>query len=110
MCAAQSRASLGPNRVKTQISPERSHVSFRQLRTYCFADLGPQCARDLSRCSNVSRQSCGYSITSSASNWIEFGTSMPSALAVLRLMRNSNLVICNTGRSAGFAPLRMLPV
>src|SRR6516164_9839916 len=38
-----------------------------------------------------------YSITSSASNWIEFGTSMPSALAVRRLMTYSNLVVCNTG-------------
>jgi hypothetical protein len=48
-----------------------------------------------------------YSITSSASNRIELGTSMPRALAVFRLMRNSNLVDCRTGRSAGFAPLRI---
>ena len=33
-----------------------------------------------------------YSITSSASTWIELGTSMPSARAVCRLMTNSNLV------------------
>src|SRR6476659_4651394 len=45
-----------------------------------------------------------HSITSSASNWIELGTSMPSALAVCMLITNSNLVDCNTGRSAGFAP------
>ena len=32
----------------------------------------------------------------------------PSALAVLRLMTSSNLVGCSTGRSAGFAPLRIL--
>jgi hypothetical protein len=38
------------------------------------------------------------------------GTSMPSARAVCRLMMNSNLVDCSTGRSAGLAPLRMLPV
>ena len=37
------------------------------------------------------------------------GTSRPSALAVLRLMTNSNLVACMTGRSAGFSPLRMRP-
>src|SRR5262249_38054283 len=37
------------------------------------------------------------------------GTSMPSALAVLRLMTNSNLVACCTGMSIGFAPLRMFP-
>src|SRR5262249_31110301 len=51
-----------------------------------------------------------HSITSSASNRIEFGTSMPRALAVCRLMRNSNLVDCRTGRSAGFAPLRIWTV
>src|SRR5262249_30088616 len=51
-----------------------------------------------------------HSITSSASNWIELGTSRPSALAVCRLMTNSNLVDCSTGRSAGFAPLRICPV
>jgi hypothetical protein len=55
-------------------------------------------------------QNCGYSIIASASNWIEFGTLIPRALAVCRLMTNSNLVDCRTGRSAGFAPLRMLPV
>src|SRR5262249_19685615 len=51
-----------------------------------------------------------HSITSSASNRIEAGTSMPRALAACRLMTNSNLVDCRTGRSAGFAPLRIWPV
>src|SRR5262249_32268614 len=46
---------------------------------------------------NALQQMTTYSITSSASNWIEFGTSMPSALAVRRLMTYSNLVVCNTG-------------
>src|SRR5262245_32216161 len=32
----------------------------------------------------------------------------PSALAVLRLIARSNLVDCSTGRSAGFAPFRIL--
>jgi hypothetical protein len=50
-----------------------------------------------------------YSITSSARASTVAGTSRPSALAVLRLMTNSNLVGCNTGRSAGFSPLRMRP-
>ena len=31
----------------------------------------------------------------------------PRAFAVFRLMTNSNLVGCSTGRSAGFAPLRI---
>ena len=51
-----------------------------------------------------------HSITSSAIESSAGGTSMPSARAVCRLMTNSNLVDCSTGRSAGFAPLRILPV
>ena len=51
-----------------------------------------------------------YSITSSAMESTLGGTSMPSALAVLRLRTNSNLVDCTTGRSVGLVPLRMLPV
>jgi hypothetical protein len=31
----------------------------------------------------------------------------PNAVAVLRLMTSSNFVGCSTGRSAGFAPLRI---
>src|SRR5262245_56803149 len=51
-----------------------------------------------------------HSISSSASNWIALGTSMPSALAVCMLITNSNLADCTTGSSAGLAPLRMRPV
>jgi hypothetical protein len=51
-----------------------------------------------------------YSIISSARACIDGGTLMPSALAALRLMTNSNLVACKTGNSAGFSPLRTLPV
>jgi hypothetical protein len=31
------------------------------------------------------------------------------ALAVLRLMTNSNFTVCWTGKSAGFSPLRIRP-
>src|SRR5262249_19624574 len=48
-----------------------------------------------------------HSITSSARASSVGGTSMPSALAVLRLMTNSYLVGACTGRSAGFSPLRV---
>ena len=51
-----------------------------------------------------------HSITSSASNCMELGIARPSALAVFRLMTNSNLVGCMTGRSAGLSPLRIRPV
>jgi hypothetical protein len=51
-----------------------------------------------------------YSITSSAVASSDGGTFMPSALAVFKLIANSNLVDCCTGKSAGFSPLRMRPV
>src|SRR5262245_56258928 len=51
-----------------------------------------------------------HSITSSAIADTPAGTSRPSALAVLRLITNSNLVGCSTGRSAGLAPFRIRPV
>ena len=48
-----------------------------------------------------------YSITASASASNVGGTSMPSALAVLRLIASSYLVGACTGRSAGLSPLRI---
>jgi hypothetical protein len=47
-----------------------------------------------------------YSITSSASNCMEIGTSTPRVFAALRLMTNSNLVDCTTGRSADHGSVR----
>ena len=49
-----------------------------------------------------------YSITSSARSWIAVDSSTPIALAVFRLMTNSNFVACSSGRSAGFVPLSIL--
>src|SRR5207248_1502705 len=51
-----------------------------------------------------------HSMTSSARASNIGGTARPIALAVARLMTSSNLVDCVTGKSAGFAPLRMRPV
>src|SRR6516225_9624623 len=51
-----------------------------------------------------------HSMTSSASESRLSEILMPSALAVLRLITVSNLVGCSTGRSAGFAPLRIFAV
>src|SRR5438105_6956570 len=47
-------------------------------------------------------------ITSSARSSIVGGIVSPSALAVLRLITNSNLVGCSIGRSPAFAPRRIL--
>src|SRR5262249_52400412 len=52
---------------------------------------------------------CAHSITSSARASSVGGTSMPSALAVLRLITSSNFVGCSTGRSEGLAPFRRRP-
>src|SRR6516164_8347854 len=49
-----------------------------------------------------------HSITSSARASKIGEISKPKALAVLRLITNSNLVPCWIGKSDGFAPLRML--
>jgi hypothetical protein len=50
----------------------------------------------------------GYSITLSARATNVAGTVTPIALAVLRLITNSNLVGCSIGISAGFAPFKSL--
>jgi hypothetical protein len=71
---------------------------------------------DLSKCHNPThapQQSAravvvSYSITSSARASSVCGTVRPSAFAVVRLITRSNLVGCSTGRSAGFAPRRIL--
>src|SRR5262249_54732322 len=51
-----------------------------------------------------------HSITSSAMASSPGGKLRPNALEVLRLITNSNLLDCRTGRSAGFSPLRIRPV
>src|SRR5215207_6886638 len=54
----------------------------------------------------MSRHPPSHSITSSARADSLGGTSMPSALAALKLMTNSNLDNGKIGRSAGFSPLK----
>src|SRR5215467_9088002 len=66
--------------------------------------------RERPRCSAAEQRdevAPSHSITSSARSSTPVGSSMPIALAVLRLTISSNLVACSTGRSAGFAPLRI---
>src|SRR5438132_6333333 len=58
-------------------------------------------------CANE-RPSLHHWITSSARSSSDCGTARPSAFAVLRLITSSNLVGCSIGKSAGFAPLRIL--
>src|SRR5207249_7667140 len=49
-----------------------------------------------------------YLMTLSAWYSTDCGIVRPICFAVLRLITNSNFVGCSTGRSAGFAPLRIL--
>src|SRR5262245_13690452 len=70
-----------------------------------YSLLGP----DFHRLDRTSFAWRTHSITSSALASSVGGTVRPSILAVSALMTNSNLLDCMTGRSAGFAPLRMRP-
>jgi len=54
------------------------------------------------------QQDVVHSITSSAATSSVCGIVSPSSFAVLRLMINSNLVGCSTGRSLGLAPRKIL--
>ena len=77
-----------------------------ELRTQPSAELKQRCnVRD----QRGNFRALDHSITLSARSSSAAGSSRPSALAVLRLITISNLVGCSTGRSAGFAPLRMRP-
>jgi len=64
----------------------------------------------LARNSRSAANKFHHSITSSA--WASSKTGMlrPRALAVLRLITSSTLVLCWIGRSAGLAPLRIFPM
>src|SRR3974390_3133154 len=69
-----------------------------------YSLLGP----DLHRLDRTSFAWRTYSITSSAMARMPDGIVRLSAFAVLRLITNSNLVGCSTGRSAGLAPHNIL--
>ena len=58
--------------------------------------------------SSVMNSRRSHSITSSARASSVGGGDRSSALVVFRLMISSNLIGCSTGRSAGFAPLKIL--
>ena len=85
-------------------------VPDREFRAHSppAADIRKPPLRARSRLMHGNKQN-RYSITSSARADSGGGTSMPSVFAVLRLITNSNLVTCTTGRSAGLSPLRTRP-
>jgi hypothetical protein len=109
------KVSLRSNNPKPRMSQLGSNPDFRVswLQVRLAAASGSpsgtgrcrKCAK--SRLIHLGRQHL-YSITASARAINVGGMSRPSVFAVLRLITNSILVGCSTGRSAGFAPLRIL--
>jgi hypothetical protein len=85
---------------KRTIASRNAAATYAPVRSFDFASLGVKTGHSLQ---------IAYSMISSARCSSDCGTVRPSALAVLRLITSSNLVGCWTGRSAGFAPLRILP-
>src|SRR6516164_6801085 len=75
-----------------------------------FALLRARRERPGDRCAAEKRDELAprHSITSSARASNASGTVKPSALAVFKFMISSKWVGCSTGRSAGWAPLRIL--
>jgi hypothetical protein len=82
-----------------------SQASLRSVRGSPHYGHASACRARLFRA--TSRHAPAHSISSSARASSVGGSSRPSALAVLKLMTNSNLVGACTGKSAGFSPLRM---
>lgn len=100
-----SERSLGP---MTKVPPERCRHGFDMRQTSRERGHRGQ-ARVVPLASRRTAASPrGYSITSSARPRRESGTVMPSAFAVFKLITNSILVGCSTGRSAGLAPFKIL--
>ena len=87
-----SKADIGLSPIDVRYSPKSGHG---RVLAEC-----PLCAKSGHQ---------PHSINSSASDRNDAGTVNPSALAMVRLMTNSNLVSRSIGRSAGLAPLRIRP-
>jgi len=91
-------------------------VRFRRASAQCplyprkrtFVDRVGMSAMCQKRTSRAAVETGDYSITSSASTRRLCGTSIPRALAVLRLITSSNFVGSSTGMSRGLAPRRIL--
>src|SRR5437870_3402388 len=99
-----SKSVIADVRYTTAFPPPRTDIRRHAYNVRFRAITG----REQVQQTNV--RQCGYSITSSASESRLSEILMPSAFAVLRLITVSNLVGCRTGRSAGFAPLRIRAV
>jgi len=91
---------------KADIEVSSGNVCFTlKSRHWNSAAQCPLCAKSRHYCTAAGWR---YSMTSSAVASSDGGTVIPSAFAVFRLITNSNLVGCSTGRSAGLVPLSIL--
>src|SRR5262249_52701692 len=82
------------------------HANARQAAVLLRACRERPCGRTSEKGDEIAAL---HSTTSSARASSLSGIWRPSALAVLRLITNANLMDCITGRSAGFSPLRIRP-
>ena len=90
---------------------QRTWIERKEAETWDFLGLlRTHSHRPRSRCAPEERDEVAavHSMTSSARASSIGGISMPSALAVFRLISNSYFEACSTGRSAGLAPFRIL--
>src|SRR5262249_48649731 len=88
-------------RVEKHIYTSRKQELSERTMTFLFISFSPP----LSLHSSLAPS---HLITFSARMSTIGGIVRPRALAVFRLITNSNFVGCSTGRSAGLAPLRIL--
>ena len=98
ICSAQAHVRFTPNSDR-ESGPPQSHVRFTPESGHV------RCTSLCLLWANTGHR-VTHSITSLARASSDGGTVRPSALAASRLMTNSNLVDCCTGRSAGFSRLR----
>src|SRR5262249_23126577 len=109
----QARAVAAQKRRGVGSQPKAWHPRIRWAAACPAAARPPQAApgpRGRAAEQRDELATAAHSITSSASASKRSGMVRPSVLAVFRLITNSNLVDCSTGRSAGFAPLRIFAV
>jgi len=86
-----------PSHAHVWIAPKADQRSKLAARSLSATSRHMQCSKKLR-----------YSISSSARDRNDSGIVRPSALAVFILMSSSKCVGCSTGRSAGWAPFRIL--
>jgi len=108
--AADAPVNSGSPACGPELSDVRVWAGEDAVAPYSLALLRARRERPRSRRAGEQRDELSphHSITSSARARNVSGMLKPIPLAALRLTISSNLVGCSTGRSAGFAPLKIL--